>query len=1043
MRPSRLLVGLIVGLVVLVAAGLPLASADESIEPTEPPDPSVVVLEPGENYVGWLGAPLSVEGLMRRIPEISAVKAWDAKRQRLFTPTNLTAGMGVRITLSGEEPRTWRRPMTPVKGKVELHRGRNLVTWLGPDLWTIYRVVLGIGAAFVEAEWGNNEYRRSSVPTTRSQQTVRRGDALWIEVSRAVNWLQPAGLSPTLVFAGSANEELRAAVERDSLDAMQFFQDEFGIQPDGSLTTVYIAADVDSLIDAFEKDGIGTDGVYATWYTAGGWASSLGHIVLKLEQWDPDYSINQSEEGDYGYGRYVLTHEYYHAVQYQLSGTNAAQWLVEGGADWAEAGLRLKDSATSFEQELERNRNAAVSQEAPPLDHTERSVGSWHYTLGALASHRLALRSGKQALVEFWRAMLPEPLGPLGRWQSNPPWQSVFQDVFGFSVEGFYSEFAEWRGNLAPLAVRGHVLGPDGQGLPYVRVVGRSPRLEDDGHDYFNTISDRDGAFVLSVSGLGFAEVGVDLGGCEVYYTSSGLVSGWHEAEQMSTTESRSQNLHLQLSEDICVWQISGTLADPQGNGISNQWVYSESEGGGGGNVRTGPDGTFSITAPFAGQYRVRTIIEGCSVYYREGEVPGSRQQASQIVIEDDDVTDIRFELTEGLCSTKITGHLLDADGVGIADVWVYAREESNSTAYARTEDDGSFSITVPGAGVYRLEVTIGECRLYFRRGGAVISDDQATRITIDDTNVTGVRFRLREGQCSLRIVGRLLDANGEGIADADLWLQGDGVSRSVRTESDGSFGITVPGAGTYRLRVGLDGCTLYFRRGGAVPARDRATRITIEDQDVAVGKFQLRQGQCSAKIEGRLLDANGNAVADTNVWAEADGNSFQVRTDSAGFFSITVPELGEYRVSARVDGCLIYYGGNLLKTIPSQATRIQVSDSDTTEITLRLTEGMCERRISGRLLNADGTPRSGQWVNANGNGSSGGASSAADGSFSFAVPAKGSYQLQVWIGGCWIIHGSRGPTKNGNNARQITVSNADVTGIEFRLPEDPSTFCD
>ena len=107
---------------------------------------------------------------------------------------------------------------------------------------------------------------------------------------------------------------------------------------------------------------------------------------------------------------------------------------------------------------LAGNRNSASSAEAPPLNHTERKVGTWHYTLGALASHRLALRSGKQALVEFWRALLPESLGPLGRWQSNPPWQDVFQDVFGFSVEGFYSEFAEWRGNLAPLVVRGHVL---------------------------------------------------------------------------------------------------------------------------------------------------------------------------------------------------------------------------------------------------------------------------------------------------------------------------------------------------------------------------------------------------------------------------------------------------------------------------------------------------------------------------------------------------------------------------------------------------------
>ena len=836
--------------------------------------------------------------------------------------------------------------MTPVRGKVTLERGRNLVTWLGPDGWTIERVVQGIGRAFVRADWGQHVYRPASSASADRSQVVGSGDALWIEVSRRVTWLQPAGVLPRVVFAGDASADTMKSVRQDSADAMQYFLEQFSVQPDGSLLTVYVAADVESLIDAFKKDGIGTDGVHATWYTAGGWASSLGHIVLKSEQWDPEYSVNRHSEGDHGLGRYVLVHEYYHAIQQQMSSTNAAQWLVEGGADWAEAGVRLKDADSTFDEVLAGNRNSASSAEAPPLNHTERKVGTWHYTLGALASHRLALRSGKQALVEFWRALLPESLGPLGRWQSNPPWQDVFQDVFGFSVEGFYSEFAEWRGNLAPLVVRGHVLDPDGQGLPYVRIVGRSPRLEDEGHDYFNTISDRDGSFVLSVSGLGFAEVGVDLGGCQVHYTSNGFVSGWYQAEQLSTTEERSQNLRLQLSQHICVWQVSGQLLDPQENGISNQWIYAESDGGGSVNARTESDGAFSITVPFPGQYRLRTSIEGCSVYYRQDEAPGTRQQATQLSLDGGDVIDVPFQLTEGLCSTKITGRLLDADGIGIPDVWVYARDENNSSASARTESDGSFSITVPGPGVFRLENSMDGCWVYFRRGGAVSSRDQATRITVDDRDVTGVRFQLREGQCSTKITGQLLDADDDPLANVRVWAQPEnGTSSGAQTDSDGSFSITVPEAGQYRVSTRIDGCSVYYRRSG--------------------------------------ITANWN-----------------------------------------------------------QATQIRVSDSDVTGIRIQLTEGMCEHRISGTLLNADGTPRSGQWVSASGNAGSGGASTAADGSFSFAVPGNGSYRLSVWIDECSIYHGSRGPTKNWNSASQVRVSNADVTGIEFRLPENPASFC-
>lgn len=824
--------------------------ADESIEPTEPVDPSIVVLEPGHNYVGWVAAPLSVDVLMRRIPEITAVRAWDGLRQRSYTPTDLTAGMGVRVTLSGEELRTWRRPMTPVKGKIELHRGRNLVTWLGPDGWTIDRVVLGIGRSFVKAEWGGTEYRASSVLTARSRQPVRRGDAIWIEVSRTVNWLQPAGVLPKIVFAGEGSSEAKATVRKDSLDVMNHYAEEFGLQPDGSILTVYVATDPDSLYEVMDQDGrdVELEGTRAAWYDAGGWATPQ-YIVLKLEQWDPDYVANENQQGDHGYGRYVLAHEYYHAIQYQFSGVNAGWWLIEGGADWAEAGLRLKDEGTSFSDELSANRTNMAAEDAPPLDHAERRVGSWHYTLGALASHLLALRSGGQSLLEFWQLRLPEPLGPLGRWQSHPPWQHTFHNVFGITVDTFYEEFAAWREGLAAVAIRGRVVGPDGKGLPFVKVTARTENLEGNRYDYSgDTHTEADGRFELIVTEGGGAKVGVDLGGCEIYYSSDGLVSGVVDASIVSSLATIDEELSIVVSEDSCVWQIQGMLTDAEGNGISNHWIYTSLDTGGGPSMQTQADGTFSATVPAAGRYRLWTRIDDCTVYYRSGEAPGGRQQATQLHVQDSDVTGIRFQLTEGLCSTRITGTLLDAAAKPIANTRVYA------------------------------------------------------------------------------------------------WCE----------KGDGSSALT----------------------------------------------------------------------------------------DSEGVFAITVHEAGQCRVSVWVDGCSIYYRGGHAPGSLQHATQIQVDDSGTSDITLQLAEGMCEHRISGRLLNADGTPRSGQWVGAIGNAGDGGAHSAADGSFSFAVPGNGSYRLSVWIDDCSIRLGNRGPTTDYWSAREVRVSNADVTDIEFRLPEDPASFC-
>ena len=942
MRPPRLLIALIISLAALsLAAGLGIASADE--EP-EQPNPSLSILAPGHNYFGWVGPSLSVANLKRRFPEIESIRAWDALRQKSYEPTNLDPGMGVRVTLSGDDPVEWQRPMTPVKSWVELQLGRNLIAWLGPDNWPIEKVVLGIGRAFIRAEWAGSVFDPSLEQTTDSMPLVKRGDALWIEVSRKVNWLQPAGVMPIIKFAGEAGSVLESVIRNDSVDVMNYYSDEFGLQPDGSLLTVYIAADLDSILDQFKVDSLDVTGVPKLWYSAGGWANPNGFIVLKLEQWKPDFRPN--EQGVYGgftYGRGVMAHEYYHAIQHQSSNTNAASWLVEGGADWAEAGLRRRDAASSFEQELAGKRQSVASGNAPPLDHAERKVEDWQYTLGALASHQLALSNGEQSLLEFWRALLPEPLGPLGRWQSKPPWQSVFEDVFGLAVDDFYVQFASWRGNLASLAIHGQVIGPEGSGLPYVKVVGYRERLEDDGHDYSDTYTNGDGSFSIAASGLGYVKIGVDLGGCTVYYHSSGMKFSLHQAESLEEMAEDSQGLRLQLSNQMCVWRISGRVDDRGGISRQGKWIHTQTTDASA-TAQIDADGSFVVAVPAAGSYRLSMHFDGCSVYYRSDGRVGTWQNASQVRVVDSDAEGISFVLPDGVCTLSISGVLSDADGNAIADTWIQAHGD---------------------------------------------------------------------------------DANGGG-----------------RTDSGGRFAITLSSAGEYRLSFSIDGCWVYYKRGVATTKQDSATLIAVSESGATDVTFKLPAGACATKISGRLLDSEGNGIADTWVFANKDEEDGSAQTDANGSYSITVPSAGSYRVGTRIDGCNVYYRRNGVSGRPDRATQIRVRDKSIEGIEIRIPADMCVRRISGRLLNADGSPRTKQWVTANSNVGWGRASTAPDGSFDFSVPGTSSYRVSIWIDSCLIYHGSRGPAKTWNSARQIVLTTKDVTGIEFRLPENPSTFC-
>ena len=952
MRPPRLLIWLILGLVACLAAGLGPLSADETTETTGPVDPGVVTLQPGENLVGWLGEPLPIAQVKQRLPAIESVSAWEPLTGQFYEPASLLAGQGYIVTLAGTEAVQWRRPMMPVKGKVTLHRGRNLVTWLGPDDWTIDRVALGIGRALVRAEWEGGEYTPAGTTTAESLPTLKRGAAIWVEVSRTVNWLQPAGVMPQIKFAGAVSSEVRAEVRRDSVDVMNHFANRFSLQPDGSILTVYVAADVESLVEVFASDGLETRGVHETWYKSGGWANSAGYIVLKTEQWKPDYGSRRlCEHGECAKGRAVMAHEYFHSIQQQLSDTEAPTWLVEGGADWAEAGLILQDADSTYDSELVSNRTTTYGgyswADGPPLDHTERRHDKpWAYTLGAIASQRLALRSGEQSLVEFWRALLPVPLGPLGRWSSDPPWQSVFFNVFDITVDDFYDEFAEWRAGLAANSVKGRVIGPDGEGLPYVKVVGRSQHLPDAHHyDYTEVLTDGQGNFDLAVNELGVIQVGVDLGGCAVYYSDGGMVSLWSDADEVDATSTSSQNLRLRLSEQHCVWRINGRVVD-RGNVLPASQQINVDTGYANGNAAIGSDGRFSITVPVSGVYLMRVYIDECGYYYNESATSGSRDNATDIVIADSDVDGIDFVISETACSAGISGRLLDADGQPMSDVWVNVRTESS-------------------------------------------------------------------------------------------WGAGD------QTDADGAFDISIADSGRYFLQAQINGCWTYYRRGSATPIQKQAARLAVDD-DVTRVVFKLSPGQCSTKIAGTLLEADGAPITNTSVWIGNGNVHSSTQTDASGAFVITAPEAGRYRVTARIDGCHVYYRNNGVTGKWASATLVRVSDVDLTGLRMQLDEGMCVNRILGKLLNADGSPRAGEWVHAEGNSGSGGGESGADGSFSMSVTTNGTYRLSVGteFGDCRIRYRRSGPTKVWESATGITISNKDVSGIEFRLPADEESFC-
>ena len=141
------------------------------------------------------------------------------------------------------------------------------------------------------------------------------------------------------------------------------------------------------------------------------------------------------------------------------------------------------------------------------------------------------------------------------------------------------------------------------------------------------------------------------------------------------------------------------------------------------------------------------------------------------------------------------------------------------------------------------------------------------------------------------------------------------------------------------------------------------------------------------------------------------------------------------------------WYGEGGLVTDRSQATVIEVGDSDVTGIEIRLTAGLVDLpevqppRVQGTVLGPDGTPLAGigVWVWGGSYENSKIERSAPDGTFDIAHQ-NGTFVLRIysWEDEAWRFlgyYGKGGFTPHEAQAAEIEVAGADVSGIEIRLP--------
>ena len=330
------------------------------------------------------------------------------------------------------------------------------------------------------------------------------------------------------------------------------------------------------------------------------------------------------------------------------------------------------------------------------------------------------------------------------------------------------------------------------------------------------------------------------------------------------------------------------------------------------------------------------------------------------------------------------------------------------------------------------------------------------------------------------------LDASNESsVQGVVLGLDGEpveGIQVSVVAETfwnwgeaggDGAFEIRLPegssGQSILSIHAGNAGdCGWlgYYGPDGITTLRAQVSQVKIGDGNVTGIEIRLPVDQddlClgQRKVTGIVLGPDGRPVE--GVWLAFDQWWYFGRD---GTFEFSVPKgwvgsgwanssLLSIHAGEIVPGCDLvgYYGPGGFTTRFGDAW-LEIGGLGATDIEIRLPaspDELCRKStVSGAVLGPDGGPVAGtgiQLIVAEAWAQRGRAGQ--DGTFEIRLPhgLSGSAILRIYPGGvagCGLVgfYGPGGFTTQSEEATRIEVGDADVTGIEIRLPATPEELC-
>ncbi len=210
-------------------------------------------------------------------------------------------------------------------------------------------------------------------------------------------------------------------------------------------------------------------------------------------------------------------------------------------------------------------------------------------------------------------------------------------------------------------------------------------------------------------------------------------------------------------------------------------------------------------------------------------------------------------------------------------------------------------------------------------------------------------------------------------VAGVEVTIEGEHAKYSAQSDEKGNYRVENVLPGKYLVKLKLPP-GLISPSGKDESGQTAENEVEVVARGCAQSEFYL---ESDTRVTGRVLDANGNPIANLNLNMRATGtpplpiNTFlYATTDANGNFEFKTVPAGEFWLGYHLLSSPLQetqpYGRTYLPGVSSKATAtvLHVKEGQTISgLTLQMPEPLSERTITGVVAAADGQPVSGASV--------------------------------------------------------------------------------